>query len=67
MYEQNKFKWFERGKKFNNIAIKNILESKKTPLLILAKFCTKKNNDTMWLKKWGKKKSSKIVICDWKA
>jgi hypothetical protein len=49
---------------FNNIAIQNILQSKKPLLLILAKFCTKKMNDTMWLKEWGKKKSSKIVICD---
>ncbi len=50
----------ERGKKNNNIAIQNILQSKKPPLLILAKFCTKKINDTMWLKEWGKKKSSYI-------
>jgi hypothetical protein len=67
MCDQNKFKWFERGKKFNNIAIKNILQSKKPLLLTLEKFCTKKINDTMWLKEWGRKKSSKIFICDWKA
>lgn len=32
---------------FNNIAIQNILQSKKPLLLTLEKFCTKKINDTM--------------------